>query len=574
MKKRLLGALALILGLSMLTPAFAAPSPKGSAAGTTQQAVASTVQPSDASTAQPSDASAQTDEAPQDTEGSAASSGDPDTDTPAQTNETPLNTEGAGSSEAESTSGENTESGTDEGSDTGSGTAQTGSDTIYIEDDSLTPPDIQYAQAALLMDMQSGRLLYGKNIDARLYPASLTKMMTGIIAIENGNMADVVSASYEAIAPITLEDSQMGILTGEELTFEQLVNGMLIHSANDAANVIAVHLGGSLQGFVDIMNAKAAELGMTNTHFVNPCGTHDDNHYTTARDIAVLAQYAMQNETFRNIVKTVTYTIEPTNKYTSQRILVNTNLFLSTIRSLQHYYPPCTGIKTGHTSQSGYCLASAAEYNGTNLLSVVMNCPNTNDNEGAYSYIDSRELFDFGFDNYVSQPIAAPGDIVADSKVKEAKNDTRVALTVETDVSALVPANVDRAADIITNVNIPEELYAPITKGDVIGTVTYTYKGTQIGVSNLVATNDVERNEILHFLNLILRIITSPFFFIPVIVIILVLLFASSKKKKRDRQRRIQQLKKKKQQQPDKGSAARAQRLSDDVRSDNSRYTK
>ena len=560
MNKKLLGALALILGLSMFSSALAAPSPKGSATtGTTQQGAAVST------TSVPQTDTAAT-EAPSDTSDSSDNTSNTESDS---------GTSDTSESAASDTSGDTSESG-DTAADTSSDTSgtQTSSDTVYIEDDSLTPPDVQYAEAALLMDMQSGRLLYGKNIDERLYPASLTKMMTGIIALETGNMADVVSASYEAIAPITLDDSQMGILTGEELTFEQLVNAMLIHSANDAANVIAVHLGGSLQGFVDIMNNKAAELGMTNTHFVNPCGSHDDNHYTTARDMAILAQYAMQNETFRNIVKTVTYKIAPTNKYTSERILVNTNLFLSTIRSLQHYYPPCTGIKTGHTSQSGYCLVASAEYNETELLSIVMNCPNTNDNEGAYSYIDSKTLFDFGFDNYVNQPIAAPGDIVSDSKVLEAKGDTRVALTVETNVNALVPSNVDSAAEIITNINIPDELYAPITKGDIIGTVTYTYKGTQIGTANLVATNDVERNEILHVLNLILRIITSPFFFIPVIVIILVLIAANARKKKRDRQKRIQQLKKKKRTAPDKSSAARAQRLSDDIRSDNSRYTK
>lgn len=565
MKKRLFGAAALILGLSVFTSALAAPSPKGNATtGTTQQAVTASAAPASSGGADEG-----TEQSAED--GSGTETQDAGSDGASDDSGTSGTSDVSGMPETADGNTETQEEQTGSGSGTASGG---GSDTVYIEDDSLTQPDIQYAQAALLMDMKSGRLLYGKNIDERLYPASLTKMMTGIIALETGNMADVVSASYEAIAPITLEDSQMGILTGEELTMEQLVNGLLIHSANDAANVIAVHLGGSLQAFVDTMNAKAAELGMTNTHFANPCGTHDDNHYTTARDMAILAQYAMQNEAFRNIVKTVTYKIAPTNKYTSERILVNTNLFLSTIRSLQHYYPPCTGIKTGHTSQSGYCLVAAAQYNGTDLLSIVMKCPNTNDNEGAYSYIDARELFDFGFDNYVSQPIAAPGDIVADSKVKEAKNDTRVALTVETNVDALIPSNVDKAAEVITNVNLPEEIYAPVTKGDILGTVTYTYKGTQIGTSNLVATNDVERNEILHFLNLILRIITSPFFFIPVIVIILVLIFAASKKKKRDRQKRIQQLKKKKRTQTDKSSAARAQRLSDDIRSDNSRYTK
>lgn len=444
---------------------------------------------------------------------------------------------------------------------------------VYMEDNTLTPPEVNYAQSALLMDMSSGRLLYGKNIDQRLYPASTTKIMTGILAIEMGNMDEVVTASYEAIKPITMEDSHMGILTGEEMTFEQYLIGMLVYSANDAANVIAVHLAGSIEGFADIMNQKAAELGMTNTHFENPCGTHNDNHYTTARDLAILSQYAMKNEKFREIVKMPVYKIAPTNKYKTERVLVNTNLFLSTSRSVQHYYPPCNGIKTGHTSESGYCLVSSAQYNDTELLAVVMKCENTNDNEGAYSYIDSKTLFNFGFDNYVNQVIANPGDIVSDSKVKEAKNDIRVALTVDVNVNALVPSSEENAAEIITNVNIPDELYAPINKGDVIGTVTYTYKGTQIGTANLVATNNVERNEILHILNLILKVITSPFFFIPAIIVILLIIFARGQKRKRDRQRRIQQLKKQKKMTPDR-NASRMQRLSEETKGDNSRYYK
>ena len=179
----------------------------------------------------------------------------------------------------------------------------------------LSPyPTRPHAEAALLMDMNSGRLIYGKNIDERLYPASTTKMMTGILALESGHMGETATATYEALKDITLEDSHMGILIGEELTMTDLINGMLVYSANDAANVIAIQVAGSMDAFVDMMNAKAQELGMTNTHFVNACGTHNDDHYTTARDLAILARYCMQNETFRSIVSQPTYHIAPTNK--------------------------------------------------------------------------------------------------------------------------------------------------------------------------------------------------------------------------------------------------------------------
>lgn len=454
---------------------------------------------------------------------------------------------------------------------------------ITMEDPTLTPPNVRYAQSALLMDMSSGRVLYSKNLDERVYPASTTKIMTGILAIEMGSMDDTVTATYEALKDITLEDSMMGILIGEELTMEQLLNGMMVHSANDAANVIAVHLGGSISGFVNKMNEKAQELGMTNTHFVTACGSHDDNHYTTARDMAILAKYAMKNEKFREIVKKPSYKIPPTNKYTVDRNLSNTNLFLSTARSSYHYYPPCNGIKTGHTSQSGYCLVSSAAYNDTEFLSIVMNCKDVDTKEQAYSYIDSKKLFEFGFDNYVQKPLAAVGDIIADSKVYEAKNDMRIAVTVENDVLALIPNNEDSINEVEKVVNMPDRIDAPIKKGDMIGTVTYSYKGIQIGTANLVATNDVERNNLLHIFHFIIGILTNPLFFIPAILIILVILFARHQKKKRERQRRIQQLKRNRQRTSPENetgtrtpnrNASRTERVDKETKASNSRYRK
>ena len=331
------------------------------------------------------------------------------------------------------------------------------------------------------------------------------------------------------------------------------------------------------------MNQKAQELGMTGTHFVNPCGSHDDNHYTTARDLAILSKYAMKNEQFREIVKMPIYKIPATNKYTSERILVNTNLFLGTSRSTYYYYPPAIGIKTGHTSQAGYCLVSAASYNDTELLAIVMNCKNVDTKEQAYSYLDSKTLFDFGFDNYTHQPLAKVGDIVSDSKVYEAKNDMRVAVTVDNDVSALI-SNKEGSADLIKmSVNMPEQIAAPIKKGDILGTVTYTYQDVPVGEANLVATNDVERNNLLHVFHLILKVLTSPFFFIPAIILILIIMYARQRKKKLERQKRIQQLKRNRQRSyPDNETgtrtpnrnASRTERVDRETKGSNSRYRK
>ena len=403
--------------------------------------------------------------------------------------------------------------------------------------------------------------------------------MTGILALEMGNMDDTVRATYEALKTITLEDSHMGILMDEELTMEQLVKGMLIYSANDAANVIAIQIAGSIDNFVDLMNQKAQELGMTGTHFANPCGVHDDNHYTTARDLAIIAKYAMKNEQFREIVKMPIYKIPPTNKYTSERILVNTNLFLGTARSTYYYYPPAIGIKTGHTSQAGYCLVSAAQYNDVEFLAIVMKCSDQDTRDQAYSYIDSKALFDFGFDNYSKKTIANVGDIVADSKVYEAKNDMRVAVTVENGVEALISSKAGAEENIKTVVNLPEQLDAPIKKGDTLGTITYTYNDVPIGEANLIATNDVERNNLLHIFHIIMKVITSPFFFIPAIILIIVLFIARGMKRKRERQKRMQQMRRNRQpnetntRTPNR-NASRTERTQRDTKGENSRYRK
>lgn len=415
---------------------------------------------------------------------------------------------------------------------------------IYLENDSLTAPDTSHAEAALLMDMNSGRLIYGKNIDERLYPASTTKMMTGILALESGKMGETATATYEALKDITLEDSHMGILIGEQLTMIDLINGMLVYSANDAANVIAIQVAGSIDAFVDMMNAKAQELGMTNTHFVNACGVHNEDHYTTASDLAILAKYCMQNEEFRNIVKQPIYHIAPTNKYALQRDLPSTNLFLSTSRSPYYLYKPCTGIKTGTTEAAGHCLVASAEYNGMSLLGIVLKCDDLDMRENAYSYIITQDLFDFGFNNYESGILASPGNIVYDSKVYEAKDDKRVTLTVDTEISALVPIGDDISADVQSSIELTEDnLQAPIAKGDVLGQIAYIYRGTEIGRANLVAANDVEQNMVLHVFHIIIGVIINPLVFIPVILLIILAMVARSRKRRMERKRRIQQIK-------------------------------
>lgn len=379
----------------------------------------------------------------------------------------------------------------------------------FADGEKLPVPELN-AQSAIMMDLKTGKIVYSKNPDAKMFPASTTKILTAIIALEKcDDLSVVVTASHEAISPITREDSNMGIYIGEQLTLEQLINGMLVDSANDAANVIAIHVAGSLEAFAQMMNEKAQSLGAVNSHFVNPHGFHNDDHYATASDLAVIARYAMGNEKFREIVKKPRYTMPPTNKYKEERILPTTNHLISKYRSSAYFYAPAIGIKTGFTSQAGNCLVAAAQKDGTEFLSVVMKCTNTGTNQG--SFTDTRALFEYGFSNFKYTDIAAPGEIISDSPVYEAKDNTRVAISVRDNISSLLPVDIDIKNDVVQDIKLDEKIKAPLKKGDAVGNVSFSYNGDVIGETALVASNDVERDNIIWFLHTLVAIVTNPF---------------------------------------------------------------
>lgn len=439
-------------------------------------------------------------------------------------------------------------------------------DGIYMESSNISKPDIQ-SDAAILADLKTGRVIYSKNADEAMYPASTTKIMTGILALEYGNLNDTVTASVSALAPITNEDSHMGILIGEQFTLEQLIYGMLVYSANDAANVIATHIAGTPENFVEIMNKKAEELGTKNTHFVNTYGIHDDDHYTTAEDLALITRYAMQNEKFREIVKTPIYKIAPTEKYTTERNLPNTNLFLSSFRSAEFYNKNVTGVKTGSTDAAGYCLVTTAAKDATELLVIVLKAPSRSE-----CYKDSKELLDLGFNNYSYTTIAKSGNVIRDSKVYEAKKDTRVALTVKEDIAALLPKDIDINENVVVKENLPEVIKAPIKKGEAIGEITYFYNDNEIGKAELIAANDVKRNNLLFLYHLIIKIITHPLFLIPAILIVILIMIRRANIKKQEqlkRKRRLQNM-----QRNSRPSSSRPERYTsvDSRRNPNSRY--
>lgn len=238
-----------------------------------------------------------------------------------------------------------------------------------------TIPDT-YSSACLLMEEITGKILYSKNANSIMYPASTTKIMTAILTLENCNLSDTAVVSHNAVFSIPSGYSTASLVEGEVLTIEQLLNVLLIPSANDAAVVLAEHIAGSVEAFSDMMNSKAVELGCLNTHFVNPNGIHNENHYSTAYDLALIGKYAMQFPTFKEISSKTRYTLPITNAYSKEdRIFNTTNDLIKPNYSsspTNYYYKYATGGKTGYTDPAGQCIVATATKDNVSLIAVTL----------------------------------------------------------------------------------------------------------------------------------------------------------------------------------------------------------
>ena len=246
-----------------------------------------------------------------------------------------------------------------------------------------------YAESGILVDLDTQEILYSKNIDKQLYPASITKVMTTLVAIESSSPEEPVTFSQHALDSIEWDSSNIGCRLNETLTMEQCWYAMMLNSANEVCCGVAEHISGSIEAFVEKMNQKAAELGCTNTHFSNPNGLPDETHYTTAHDMALIANAAYQNESFRQVFSTRQYEIPPTPQYTETRYLYNHHKMMQP--DTEYCYEGCLGGKTGYTETALNTLVTIASRNGKNLLCVTMRT------QGRQVYTDTASLFDYGF---------------------------------------------------------------------------------------------------------------------------------------------------------------------------------
>ena len=348
--------------------------------------------------------------------------------------------------------------------------------------------DIEIAsEHALLVEPKTDTIIYERNAHTRAYPASLTKILCALVALENAKLSDKTIVSENALKLIPKGYSIANFDVGEEVTMEILLEALLLHSANEAANIISEAISGSVEAFADKMNARAVELGCENTHFVNGNGIHNEDHYTTAWDLYLISKECMKNEEFRRIVQLKEMVIPPSPQHPADdRTFKNTNKLL--IEGNKYYYEGTIGIKTGFTSEAQNCFIGAASRNNYELINIVLAAPTINGESQRYP--DVIKLFNYGFENYKIDTLMDDGQIIKTIVIKNGTKETkRLNLRLEKGFSGFVKNDFD-IAQIEPQIKYTQELVAPITAGTIMGTATYTI-GTQEFTSNIIATSDV-----------------------------------------------------------------------------------
>jgi len=320
------------------------------------------------------------------------------------------------------------------------------------------------ARAAILINGETGETIYEFNADERLPMASTTKIMTALLLCEKGDLNREITVTAEMLR---VEGSSMGLLPGDKVKLYDLLYGMLLASGNDAANVTAYTIGGTVDGFVRLMNERAKEMGLSNTHFNTPSGLDGDSHYTTARDLATLARIAMQNEVFRQAAGEKSKTLEYGNP-PYRRTLTNHNRLLKS-------YEGAVGVKTGFTKKSGRCLVSAARRDGEFVIAVTLNDPS--------DWADHKALLDYGFEKV---SLAEIGPEKKEYKIPVICGDGELEVTVKD----LTVSYLDDKG-FSYKVNLPKFLYAPLKKGEVIGSVEYFKNGVKIGEQKIICDKEV-----------------------------------------------------------------------------------
>ena len=391
------------------------------------------------------------------------------------------------------------------------------------------------SEHALVINLNTGTEVFSLRPDETLFPASTTKILTAALTLEAcPDLDEKIEVTRSAMSHIDLYSSQAGLLVGERLSVRDLLGLLMVKSACDAASVLAEHISGSEEAFAELMNAKAAELGCTGTHFVNSSGMHNENHYTTARDVAIMTRYALQNPDFVELFSMKQVATEATEK-SGKRFFSTTNYLIDANRGGKYYYKFATGGKTGATTPAGRCLVSTAKKGDAEYLCLVFGAEgDSKGNNKAFS--DTIELYKWCFDNLSVVKIGSSEGAQFETKLRYAWNHDYVTLAVAEDVYAVMPNDADAtlnrddaegtATGLLVSVDIPDHLDAPVAKGDPAGTAKFFYRDAdgvvELATGSVVVYESVDRN----FFAFIFTKIGSFFTSTPVLIIFFVLLAA------------------------------------------------
>lgn len=364
----------------------------------------------------------------------------------------------------------------------------------------LEPPAVT-GQAIVLADLETGEIIYSTdNINDPRSPASLTKIMTVLLAVEaveSGQVSldDMVTAPANVREGLSDDSSTAWIMYGETMSFKDLLYCAMVQSANEACNVIGCHLDGSIDAFVSHMNSRAEELGCMNTHFLDPNGLSNDGHYCSAYDMYLIAREAVSHPLFMTICNTSHYDVPPTNM-TETRRLDNSNALISSgsIYGSGYLYEYASGVKTGYTRAAGYCLVSTAEKDGIHAIAVVMGCKGqlNSDETDFFNFVDTRTLYDWLFENFSYRTLISAGETVDKVSVDLASGDGMALLHTTEDIVRLIPKDISDDMIEKTVRIYDDELTAPIAAGTALGEVTISAGGETYGTLKLVTTNSIE----------------------------------------------------------------------------------
>ena len=397
------------------------------------------------------------------------------------------------------------------------------------------------AKGAILYELNTDTVLLEQDADARLYPASTTKLMTALVAMEYGNPEDIITVPAAAVDGLFELGSASYLLAGEEISFMDLMEYMLIASGNDAANAMAIHISGSISAFADLMNNRAQELGCTNTHFVNPHGLHDEEHYTSARDLLRIAKAAMQNPTIAEIVAKDEVVLPITNKHPQTTTKYTTNYLISRKSTREYYYEGAIGIKTGTTTPAGLCLVAACVKGDYTYYTVVLGAEKGENGE-RNQFIETAKLFDYGAENFSQQVMLSSSEPIAEVPVRLSNEKDSVVVTPSENITAMLP-NAFETSDLTMKYTVEESVAAPVQAGDVLGKLTVSYEGKTWQL-DLVASSDAARSTVLYILDRITGFFASTAFkiivaaIVALIVILVVYVILVNRRRAKRRRRR------------------------------------